>query len=61
MEQQIKLELTVNEINAVLAGLAELPFKSSADLIQKIRMSALPQIAAAQEAAAENEAPKKGN
>lgn len=45
MEQTIKLELTVTEVNMVLAGLAELPFKASADTINKIRMAALPQIA----------------
>lgn len=50
MEQTIKLELSINEVNMVLAGLAELPFKASADTINKIRMAALPQIAPAPEA-----------
>lgn len=45
MEPTIKLELTLSEVNMILAGLGELPFKTSADVIQKIRMSALPQIA----------------
>lgn len=47
MEQNIKLELTLNEVNVILAGLAELPFKASADVINKIRMAALPQIGSA--------------
>jgi hypothetical protein len=50
MEPTIKLELTVNEVNAILAGLAELPFKASSDIIQKIRAAALPQLVAQSEA-----------
>jgi hypothetical protein len=45
MEPTIKLELTVNEVNAILVGLSELPFKASSDLIQKVRMAALSQMA----------------
>lgn len=45
MEQTIKIELSVAEINTLLAGLAELPFKTSSDLIQKLRVTALSQMA----------------
>lgn len=45
MEPTIKLELTINEVNMLLAGLAELPFKTSSDIIQKVRVAALAQMA----------------
>lgn len=45
VEPVIKLELTINEVNAILGGLAELPFKASADLIQKIRAASISQLA----------------
>lgn len=44
MEQLIKLELTVTEINTVLAGLAKMPYEVSADLILKIRTQSIPQL-----------------
>jgi hypothetical protein len=44
MEQQIKLELTVTEVNTVLAGLAKMPYEVSADLIFKIRAQSMPQL-----------------
>jgi hypothetical protein len=56
MEPTIKLELSVAEVNTLLAGLAELPFKASSDLIQKLRVTALSQMAPA---AAEAPADKK--
>lgn len=34
---EISLTLTVNEVNAILKGLFELPFKESADLIAKVK------------------------
>ena len=40
----IKLELTVEEVNGVLAGLGELPAKASMGLIQKIQQQASPQL-----------------
>ena len=41
----IKLELTVEEVNGILAALAELPIKSNAMyLIQKIQTQAAPQL-----------------
>jgi len=43
-EQQITLNLTLTEVNAILTGLGELPAKSSMGLIQKIQQQAGPQI-----------------
>lgn len=40
----IKLDLTVNEINAILLSLAKLPFETVAPLIDKIRAQAIPQV-----------------
>jgi hypothetical protein len=41
---RITLALTVQEADAILSALAELPFKQSADLIGKIRTNAFAQI-----------------
>jgi hypothetical protein len=40
----IKLDLTVNEVNAILLALAKLPFETVAPLIEKIREQSLPQV-----------------
>jgi hypothetical protein len=40
----IKLELSVNEVNAVLLALAKLPFETVAPLIENIRNQSLPQV-----------------
>lgn len=40
----IKLELSVNEVNAVLLALAKLPFETVAPLIENIRTQSLPQV-----------------
>ena len=40
----IQLELTVNETNAVLFALAKQPYDTVAQLIEKIRGQALPQV-----------------
>lgn len=40
----IKLDLTVNEVNAILLSLAKLPFETVAPLIEKIREQSLPQV-----------------
>lgn len=40
----IKLELTVNEVNAILLSLAKLPFETVAPLITNIREQSIPQI-----------------
>ena len=42
---QIKLELSIEEVNAILAGLGELPSKTGAwNLILKIQQQAQPQL-----------------
>lgn len=40
----IKLELTLEEINKILAGLGEMPAKASIELIMKIRAEASSQL-----------------
>lgn len=40
----IKLELTINEVNAILLSLAKLPYDTVAPLIEKIREQSLPQV-----------------
>lgn len=52
----IKLELTVDETNAIINSLAELPYKLSNDLIQKIVQQARPQAQAMQQSSAQEEA-----
>lgn len=48
----VKLEFTVEEVNVLLAGLGELPAKTSLGLIEKIRAEAVKQLQAnSQEAA----------
>jgi len=52
----IKLELTVEEVNAILRSLGKHPFEEIAALINKIKVQGEPQVAEmakAQEAAAE--------
>ena len=53
MEQIIKLELTVNEVNTVLRSLGQHPFIEIADLIAKIKYQGDSQITPAQEPASE--------
>lgn len=45
---QINLQLTINETNAVLLALAKLPYETVAQLIEKIRTQSLPQVPADQ-------------
>ena len=54
----IKLELTVDEVNAILRSLGKHPFEEIASLINKIKAQGEPQVAElvkAQEAAAKEE------
>ena len=44
--QTVTLELTVDELNIILAGLGELPAKASIALIDKIRKTASEQLQA---------------
>ncbi len=48
--QTVTLELTVEEVNIVLAGLGELPAKASIAMIDKIRRVASEQLQAQQAA-----------
>lgn len=41
---EINLKLSVNETNAILLSLAKLPYDTVAQLIEKIRSQALPQV-----------------
>jgi hypothetical protein len=40
----IKLDLTINEVNAILLSLAKLPYETVSPLIEKIREQSLPQV-----------------
>lgn len=40
----LKIELKLEEVNVVLAGLGELPAKLSMDIIDKIRSQVIPQV-----------------
>lgn len=42
--QEINLTLTMDETNATLAGLTKLPYEVSANVINKIRNQAIPQV-----------------
>lgn len=46
----IKLDLTINEVNAILLALAKLPYETVAPLIEKIRTQSLPQVPEAERA-----------
>ena len=54
--QKLTLELTLDEVNLVLAGLGELPAKTSLGVIDKVRSQAVGQLKPAQgsEVAAES-------
>lgn len=43
-QPDIKLDLTVDDVNNSLAGISNLPYNVAAPLIQKIRDQALPQV-----------------
>ena len=52
--EALKLELTLEEVNAILAGLGELPSKTGAwNLIIKIQQQAQPQLPKVEEPKAE--------
>jgi hypothetical protein len=44
----IKLELSINEVNAILLALAKLPYETVAPLIEKVREQSLPHVQADQ-------------
>jgi len=49
--QEIKLELTIDEVNTILRSLGQHPFEQIAALIGKIREQGEPQVRAIEEAA----------
>jgi hypothetical protein len=49
--QEIKLELTIDEVNTILRSLGQHPFEQIAALIGKIREQGEPQVQALEEAA----------
>jgi hypothetical protein len=40
----IEIKLTVNEVNAILLALAKQPYETVAQLIEKVRVQAIPQV-----------------
>jgi hypothetical protein len=40
----IEIKLTVNEVNAILLALAKQPYETVAQLIEKVRNQAIPQV-----------------
>jgi hypothetical protein len=54
---EIKLSLTIEDVNAIISVLGMLPFNQAAGIIGKVREQAIPQVQAAEaaaKAAAEN-------
>jgi hypothetical protein len=43
-EKLLKFELTVEESNKILAGLAQLPYGQVVSLVQKLQIQAVPQM-----------------
>jgi CHASE3 domain sensor protein len=50
-QQTIKLELTIDEVNAILASLGKHPFESIFQLVNKIQQQGSAQVQAAEAAA----------
>lgn len=40
----IKLELEIPEVNGILSGLGQLPYAQVAELVEKIKVQAVPQV-----------------
>ena len=59
MEPTINLELSVAEVNTILASLGKHPFVEIANLIGKIKEQGEAQIAATQQAESEPESPNE--
>jgi hypothetical protein len=49
---KLTLELTLDEVNVILAGLGELPAKASLSVIERVRVQVLPQVQSQQAPAA---------
>jgi hypothetical protein len=56
---EIKLSLTIEEVNGVLQALGNMAYSQVATLIDKVRSQAVPQIEAAQQAEAKKPEEKK--
>lgn len=54
--ETINLEFTIDEVNAVLAALGQMPFAQVAPLVEKIRQQASPQVQVIQEKNAQAQA-----
>ena len=52
----INLDLTVNEINLILQALGQAPYAQVADIIEKIKVQAIPQVEALPKEEAESTA-----
>jgi len=48
----IKLELTIDEVNGILASLGKMPFEAVAGLVDKIKQQGIPQVQALEAAKA---------
>lgn len=44
MEPKVKLELTINEVNLMFAGLGKLPYEAVFNLVETIRSQVGPQL-----------------
>ena len=44
MEQQVKLELSIKEINVILQSLGQMPFAQVVEVIQKVKTQAESQL-----------------
>lgn len=49
----LKFELTVSEANLVVGSLGKMPYETVAELVQKLREQAQPQLAAMEQAESE--------
>lgn len=56
MENTINLEFTIEEVNAILASVGQMPYSQVAGLVDKIRQQAAPQVQAIQEKASKEQA-----
>ena len=45
----IKLELSLQEVNAIMTGLGQLPYVQVVDVVEKIKAQAIPQTQQSQE------------
>lgn len=53
-QQKVKLELSIDEVNIVLMGLVKLPYETSAQVVDMVRIQASDQIQKMQQSAPQN-------